>query len=132
MPCFSHVAILVRDLDKSIDFYTSLFGMRVKWRNEEKAYLGLSEHDSLALLKGDQGGGHFDLTKITLNNEPTPNFYHFGPVATSEDEFNQLMTKVKGAGIKIAGPKISRDGTKSFYFNDSEGYTIQVLLPKSE
>ena len=50
-----HIALNVRDVGRSVDFYCSVLGMRVEWKpDEENVYL-TSGSDNLAIHKLPEG-----------------------------------------------------------------------------
>ncbi len=134
MITFAHIAIFCDDLDRMEKFYHDVFSMKTVWKNPgDKAYLTTGNSDIFALLRKE---GHknkeYDLDEITKNQDVTPNFPHFGIVVDSQEEFDRLIEKVKLLEIKLGGPKVSRDTTKSFYFFDPENNPIQVVYPPRE
>ena len=133
MKSFSHIAILVNDLDRMEEFYHKVFSMKTAWKNDEKAYLTTGNNDILALLVDQEFRNKpYDLGKVTEDQELTPNFFHFGMVVNSEKEFKEMLDKCRAIGLEVVGPKTSRDTTRSFYFSDPENYLIQIVFPPRE
>lgn len=128
---FSHIVVFVNDLDLMERFYRDIFSTTTVWKLAgEKAYLTTGNNDVLALLRqAHEVNSEFDLQTITNDPKQTPNFPHFGVVVSSDAEFEDLLHKIKSRGIQIAGPKVSRDTTKSFYFLDPERNCVQVVFP---
>ena len=120
-----HVALNVRDIKKSLDFYSSVLGMKLEWMpDEENAYL-TSGQDNLALHKLPTGA------------EPgkVQNLHHIGFVVRRPDDVDQWFEKIRSCGIPVAQePKTHRDGARSFYFHDPDGVLIQLIYhpPLSE
>jgi len=114
-----HIALRVRDLQCSIDFYTRLLGMRVEWKPDPaNAYL-TSGSDNLALHEvrnaADAGGDGLGLD-------------HFGFVVSQPAEVDQWANLLEAEGIKLTRkPKTHRDGARSLYFRDPDGNLIQIL-----
>jgi len=113
-----HVALNVRDVRKSLEFYCSIFGMALEWMpDEDNAYL-TSGSDNLALHKLPAGA------------EPAPpqTLHHIGFVVRDPADVDKWADRVRKAGIPLAAePKTHRDGARSFYFHDPDGLLIQLI-----
>ena len=113
-----HVALNVRDVEKSIDFYSNVLGMKLEWRPDaENAYL-TSGHDNLALHKLPAGA------------EPgaTQIVHHIGFVVKRPEDVDEWAKRLQKHGVALAQePKTHRDGARSFYFHDPDGLLIQLL-----
>jgi catechol 2,3-dioxygenase-like lactoylglutathione lyase family enzyme len=113
-----HVALNVRDVQKSIRFYSSVMEMKVEWMpDEENAYLS-SGQDNLALHQLPKG------------KEPGPVqlVHHIGFVVRKLENVDAWADKIRNHGITLAQePKTHRDGARSFYFNDPDGLLIQLI-----
>ena len=113
-----HVALNVRDVQKSVDFYTQVLGMTVEWEPDaENAYL-TSGDDNLAIHK------LADPDKIS----PVQNIDHIGFVVKSPEDVDRWADRLKDLRIPLAKePKTHRDGARSFYFRDPDGILIQLI-----
>lgn len=130
MHSFSHIGILVKNLEVMKDFYIKFFKMKVLWYLEnEKCYLTTGNNDILGLQvgKGDFVKNSMTLSDIETSSN-TPNFFHFGTVTNSITSFQNLKNELINNNISITKVKKSRDQTESFYFLDPEHNFIQICF----
>ena len=113
-----HVALNVRDIPKSVEFYSNVLGMKLEWMpDDDNAYL-TSGQDNLALHK------------LTANVQPrsVQTLHHIGFVVKRPENVDEWAEKVRSRGIPLAQePKTHRDGARSFYFYDPDGVLIQLI-----
>jgi catechol 2,3-dioxygenase-like lactoylglutathione lyase family enzyme len=113
-----HVALNVRDVQESIQFYSGILGMQLEWMPDpENAYL-TSGQDNLALHKSPEGV------------EPGTNqlVHHIGIVARNPEDVDTWANRLRNLGIPLVQePKTHRDGARSFYFRDPDGLLIQLI-----
>jgi catechol 2,3-dioxygenase-like lactoylglutathione lyase family enzyme len=113
-----HIALNVRDVEKSIQFYSNILGMKLEWRPDpDNAYL-TSGQDNLALHKIQPGA------------EPGPSqlVHHIGVVVRRPEDVDKWAARLREHGVSLAQePKTHRDGARSFYFHDPDGLLIQLL-----
>jgi catechol 2,3-dioxygenase-like lactoylglutathione lyase family enzyme len=111
-----HLALKVHDIEKAVEFYTRILGMRVDWQpDKENVYL-TSGSDDLALHQCDEptGGGTLD---------------HFGFMVSRSEEVDEWALRLARHGVPLAqGPKTHRDGSRSIYFRDPDENLIQLLF----
>ncbi|MAG57501.1 MAG: glyoxalase [Planctomycetes bacterium] len=110
-----HVALLVGDVDRSVAFYRDVFGMKEEWRPDpDSAYL-TGGSDNLALHRG--------------HVEPGKNLDHIGFVVPNPDDVDAWEAHLRALGHSPeAASRTHRDGARSFYVQDPDGHTIQVLF----
>ncbi len=119
-----HVALNVRDVRKSVEFYSKVLGMQLEWMpDEDNAYLTFAGQDNLALHKSasseDSGGASAGPVQI---------LHHIGFVVRLPEEVDEWAERMKQQGVAIAQPpRTHRDGARSFYFHDPDGVLIQLL-----
>ena len=106
-----HIALRVKNLDRAKSFYESL-GMSLIWDDEDWCYLEAGEgKDGLALLGPSykDAGPHFA--------------FHF----EEKQEIEKIYHDLKESGVKVAPIHEHRDGTASFYMQDTEGNWLEML-----
>ncbi len=115
-----HLALKVSDVDRAVEFYSRVFGMRLVWQPDpENAYLS-SGCDNLALHKGSHG----DTDAQVLD--------HLGFIVPTIAEVEAAWSWAQAEHLEVAHPfKHHRDGSVSFYIRDPDGNVIQVLYEPS-
>src|SRR4051794_19514735 len=113
-----HVALNVRNVRKSLEFYSTVLGMQVEWMpDDDNAYL-TSGGDNLALHQLPEGAEPGGIQTL----------HHIGFVVRLITDVDTWADRVRGHGIRLAAePKTHRDGARSFYFNDPDGLLIQLI-----
>jgi len=113
-----HVALNVRDVEKSIHFYSTILGMEVEWRPDaDNAYL-TSGQDNLALHKLPAGAEPGKVQTV----------HHIGFVVKHPENVDEWAERLRKNAISLAQePKTHRDGARSFYFHDPDGLLIQLI-----
>jgi catechol 2,3-dioxygenase-like lactoylglutathione lyase family enzyme len=114
-----HIALKVKDMTRSKDFYQNVLGMDIVWEPDaENVYLS-SGCDNIALHKvAAEYGGRFVEQQLD----------HLGFIVDSIERVQQLEEEFRSHGIRIIHPfKIHRDGSASFYCADPDGIIIQML-----
>ena len=106
-----HIALRVENLDRAKSFYLNL-GMQLIWDDKDWCYLEAGKgKDGLALLGPSYkaAGPHFA--------------FHFG----EKKEIEKIYSDLKNSGVKVASIHEHRDGTASFYMQDTEGNWLEML-----
>ncbi|HEY5701984.1 MAG TPA: VOC family protein [Gammaproteobacteria bacterium] len=113
-----HVALNVSNLEACEAFYVDLLGMEVEWRPDTDNVYLCSGSDNLALHrvpKDQRGSGPQRLDHIGFilkKPELVDDWYSF---------LNSHEVKMK------TRPRTHRDGARSFYCEDPEGNTVQMI-----
>tara|TARA_Y100000589_G_C27196849_1_gene647252 strand:- start:3780 stop:4172 length:393 start_codon:yes stop_codon:yes gene_type:complete len=106
-----HIALRVKDLNRSKSFYVSL-GMKLIWDDKDWCYLEAGAgKDGLALL-----GPSYKAAGPHLA-------FHF----EEKKEIEEMHMDLKNAGIKVGAIHEHRDGTASFYMQDTEDNWLEML-----
>ena len=106
-----HIALRVENLDRAKCFYLKL-GMELIWDDNDWCYLEVGQgKDGLALLGPSYkaAGPHFA--------------FHF----EEKKEVENIYSDLKKSGVKVAPIHEHRDGTASFYMQDTEGNWLEML-----
>lgn len=114
-----HIALKVKDLTRSKNFYQNVLGMDIVWEPDAQNVYLSSGCDNIALHQvSEQYGGRFAEQQLD----------HFGFIVDSIERVEQLEKEFRSEGIPIVHPfKIHRDGSASFYCADPDGIIIQML-----
>jgi catechol 2,3-dioxygenase-like lactoylglutathione lyase family enzyme len=90
----THVALPVRDLDQSIDFYADYAGMQVVHRREGVVWLSDKTRPFVIVLMQSSSVPH-----------PLRPSAHLGVACESRDEIDRLAHRAREAGRLIEGPE---------------------------
>ena len=114
-----HLALNVRDPQKSKAFYMELLGMDLEWEPDpDNVYLTSGGRDNLAL--------HKTAEPLQKSGQALD---HMGFFVSTPEEVDAWYDRVKEYGAPIAKElKTHRDGARSFYFADPDGNVIQMLF----
>jgi catechol 2,3-dioxygenase-like lactoylglutathione lyase family enzyme len=111
----SHVALSVVDLDRSLAFYRSVFGVREYFRNESTVQvLGPGQFDVLAFEKRPAGAG------------VPGGIIHFGFRLTRPEDIDVAVAAVESAGGTITSRGEFGPGLPYAFVRDPDGYEIEI------
>ncbi len=121
-----HVAINVKDLENSKQFYTSVLGLSVLYQDAMHVFLQVGSGQNfgiLALLAPPKEGLAPEDPALRQGNK----YGHFGFRASSAREVFEFATYLSAHGVPlIKGPYERKDGA-SLYFLDPDGHTLEYL-----
>lgn len=121
---FTHVAFVVRDLEKSIDFYSHYAGMEVVHRREPdlpdaRKVAWLSDHTrpfALVLVQSDN-----------VTDTPLGNFGHLGVACASREEIDKKTQIARAQGILRREPIDAGEPVGYYvFFADPDGNTLEL------
>lgn len=115
---FTHIALPVRSLSASIEFYAAYANMQVIHRRHGVAWLSDRTRP-------------FAIVLIETSNEIKPllPMAHLGVSFKSMDEVNQLCQRAKAEGCLVEGPKSSGPPVGYWAFlKDPDGHTLELAF----
>jgi lactoylglutathione lyase len=121
-----HTAIIVKDLDKSIEYYSTIFGfkLRIRGRNERREmafiYLENEANFEIELIR--------DLVP-SISYSPNGIVNHLAFTVESIDESIHNLSS-KGIVFKSEIPNIAIDGAKTIFFDGPNGEILQLVERK--
>jgi lactoylglutathione lyase len=119
-----HMMVRVLDLDKSITFYNTAFGLDVADRFDFDGF-------TLVYLRNDEIDFEVELTWNDGRTEPYQHGDAYGHIAFAVDDLDAEHARFKSAGLEPADIKeFFRDGglmARFFFVQDPDGYKIEML-----
>lgn len=126
MPLLDHVGVKVTDLDRSIRFYSDLFGFEMV----DRRMLGRSNVEAAAMQVG--GSIIFLLHEASFqarSAEEHGGVDHFCLTFT-DPEFREILERIENMGVRLEGGVVPRTGatgrSDSQYILDPDGNQIEV------
>ena len=124
-----HTMIRVKDLDKSIDFYTNLLGMNLLRRNDYPggkftlAFVGYGDEKSSAVIELPHNWDQEEA--YDLGNG-------FGHVAIGVPDIYRTCEKLSAAGANIPRPPgpMKHGTTVIAFVDDPDGYKVELIEKK--
>ena len=114
------VTFKVKDLDKSLAFYTDLLHL------ELAARFGDEEHQIVMLGRGDEAN-------VELIFEPNTKIESPGngvSIGLEIDHLDQLIHILRERGEKVIGPISPNPNIRFFFVKDPDGYSVQLVEQK--
>ena len=126
---FLHTMIRVRDLDRSLDFYTRLLGMRLLRKKDYPtgeftlAFVGYGEEESSTVV---------ELTHNWGQKEPYDLGTAFGHLAIGVPDIYGACALLEQEGVKIPRPPgpMKHGGSVIAFIEDPDGYKIELIEKK--
>ncbi|BAI72250.1 lactoylglutathione lyase [Azospirillum sp. B510] len=124
-----HTMLRVLDLEKSLDFYTRLLGMKLLRRNDYEggrftlAFVGYGEESDTAVL---------ELTHNWDQKEPYEIGTAYGHIALGVPDIYATCEKLAAEGVKITrapGP-MKHGSTVIAFIEDPDGYKVELIERK--
>ncbi len=127
---FLHTMIRVLDLEKSLDFYTRLLGMKLLRKKDYPsgeftlAFVGYGDEDKNAVI---------ELTYNWGQKEPYALGTGFGHLAIGVPDIYATCERLEGEGVKIPRPPgpMKHGGSVIAFIDDPDGYKIELIEKKS-
>lgn len=110
----NHVHLGTKNLAKSVEFYSSLFGFQKKF-----------DHGDGIFIENSAG---FLIAIDPVTDLPTlPSWFHFGFCLKSEQEVLAMYEKCRALNVKIVRDMMHEPSQyASFYTQDPDGYKIEI------
>ena len=110
----SHINLEVKDPDRSLKFYSEMFGVKEYYRDADSIQvLGPGEKDVLAFVRSDNAGKQGGLS-------------HFGFRLQDPAEIKVALDTARSLGVTIKSTGEFSPGYPYLYLLDPDGYEIEI------
>ena len=107
------VAIRVRDLDRSEEFYRGVLGLEMGLREEARRWVFLRAGGSAGMIVLQEDSGDW----------PTQHF----AFSVDDSEIERAATTLREKGVSVEGPVVHEwIPAKSLYFADPDGHDLEL------
>lgn len=110
-----HVHLTVADLEKQVQFYQGVLGLKVHRREGDTAYLGAGKEDLLLLTE------RRDARQVRR----TTGLYHLCILVPARVELAQLLRSIEKSGAPVQG-LVDHHTAEAIYLDDAEGNGIEL------
>lgn len=110
----SHLNLEVADPERSLDFYTRMFGVREYYRDDSSIQvLGPGDKDVIAFVRSEQAGAIGGIS-------------HFGFRLKDADDIREAIDTARSVGATILRTGEFETGSPYLYVLDPDGYEIEI------
>ncbi|MGV7219986.1 MAG: VOC family protein [Nitrospinales bacterium] len=124
----SHFALNVVNMDRAEKFYTQVLGFSVILRSQTKSGIQHIELDA-----GNMAIALFEQSQLNLKHAhkimTDDGFLHFAFEGIIE-RYDETLQALKDNGIELVGEPRDRGKSIAIYFNDPDGYQIEINFKK--
>ncbi|MCP3985504.1 MAG: hypothetical protein GY723_14030 [bacterium] len=123
---WSHTAILVRDMNEMVDFYTKVLGFDVTDRGQFPAP-GAEDSEIVFLSQVDTDHHQFAFVDRLRDENPPNSVHHFAFRVNSLDDVKIMDARLAEDGRVESRLPLTHGNAWSIYFNDPEGNGIEIF-----
>ncbi|MDP6377512.1 MAG: VOC family protein [Pseudomonadales bacterium] len=123
---WSHTAILVRDMNEMVDFYTKVLGFDVTDRGQFPAP-GAEDSEIVFLSQVDTDHHQIAFVDGLRDENPPNSVHHMAFRVNSLDDVKRMDARLEEDGRVPDRLPITHGNAWSIYFDDPEGNTIEVF-----
>jgi lactoylglutathione lyase len=120
--CVTHVAIRVKDIDRTLDFYVGKLGFKEMFRLEREGklwlmYLRITDTQYLEVFPEGQG-----------DRAPEREVVGYNHMCLEVPDIEQTVRELEALGIPLIRPKIKAiDGNWQTWIEDPDGHRIELM-----
>jgi catechol 2,3-dioxygenase-like lactoylglutathione lyase family enzyme len=112
----THLSVLVRDLDRTKEFYETVFDMQVMYHSTEFLQLNTpGTNDAIVFVENKE-----------FIMEKTVGYNHFGFRLKKREDIDEITRRVIAAGGVITDEGEFAPGFPKLFFKDPDGYEVEV------
>jgi catechol 2,3-dioxygenase-like lactoylglutathione lyase family enzyme len=119
------LALWVRDLDRSIQFYRDSLGFEVEEINSGQNAFLRSGNFLLVLFLPEDPGTQLAVDYIERKGGPRGSLYHVA-FLIDRSELDQVCEKLQEDGHELRGPVDFGTGRRSYFIEDPDEHTIEL------
>ncbi len=116
---FSHVGIVVENMEESLNFYTNILGCRVHKQHRD---------EDLQFTLLEAGGQEIELLKFAVDNKERKEGV-ISHIAFVVEDMEKEISRLKESGVRLSTdqPRVVLGGMKIFFFTGPSGESIEFV-----
>lgn len=115
----THIALAVKNVERSAKFYCAVFGAKVTYRSKEFIQIETPKRKDVIVFE-----------KLPKKSGKRGGILHFGFRLVSPRDITKAITAVKKTGGKILQHGEFVPGEPYLFFKDPDGYEVEVWFEK--
>ncbi len=125
---FGYTIIYVSDVVKSLDFFTSAFGLARRFLHESGTYGELDTGETtLAFVSHGAGEANFGMGHVRADTSPLPLGYEIALVTPTVQEAH--LTALRAGATELAAPVVKPWGQTVSYLRCPDGTLVELCSP---
>ncbi len=121
----THIAIAVKDLDRTLEFYQKVFDVEVMYHQDK--FLQVTTPGAYDIIVFEKKKTHRDSTDSYRDRGgKTGGIAHFGFRLRKAKDIDEMAERVKSAGGRIIDKGEFVAGEPYIFFKDPDGYEVEV------
>jgi catechol 2,3-dioxygenase len=113
-----HMHFKIRDVERSIAFYTEVFGLGVRERYDRFAFLSWGDHHHDVALQ--------EVGSAATEPEPGVGLYHAAIEVGSPDALAAVYERLRERGVSVS--PVDHGISKALYFEDPDGNGLEAYI----
>jgi len=116
----THIAIAVKDLDRTLAFYQKVFDVKIMYRHDNFLQVNTPGCNDIIVFEKKKAGPD------SYRDGKTGGIAHFGFRLRNAKDIEEMAERINAAGGKIIDKGEFVPGEPYIFFKDPDGYEVEI------